>query len=225
MILTLDALLSPAQLAIIQTHLRDASWDAGSHTAGSLARTVKHNSQLPADSAALQHIRQQVADALQRHPVFLGAVLPRRVFPPRVNRHGVGDHYGPHYDNAVLQGPQGVRVRSDVSCTLFLNEPDTYDGGELQIADTFGEHRIKLPAGSAVLYPSSSLHQVLPVTQGERLACFFWIESMVRDDARRRLLHEFDLALTRLRSQHGDSADTTQLTGTYHNLLRMWAET
>ena len=149
------------------------------------------------------------------------------MFPPRLNRYG-GDsnYYGNHIDGAVRYLPDsGQRVRTDVSCTVFLADPASYDGGELCIADTYGEQAIKLPAGHMVLYPGTSLHQVKPVTRGHRLACFFWIESMVRSDEQRRLLYELDMNLLALRQQHGDGAETTALTGVYHNLLRMWADT
>ena len=147
------------------------------------------------------------------------------MFTPRINRYQGEGHYGMHYDNAILRRADGQQVRSDVSCTVFLNEPDEYEGGELVIHDTYGEQRVKLPAGSAVLYPGTSLHEVRPVTQGQRLACFFWIESMVRFDPQRALLHELDMAITSLREQHGETPETHTLTGTYHNLLRMWADT
>jgi len=148
------------------------------------------------------------------------------VFTPRINRYGgVTNHYGNHIDNAIRLLPSGQRVRTDVSCTVFLSDPGDYDGGELTVADTYGEQRVKLPAGHAVLYPGTSLHQVQPVTRGERLACFFWVESLVRSDEQRRLLYDMDLALLALRQQHGESPHTTALTGTYHNLLRMWADT
>ena len=151
----------------------------------------------------------------------------KRVFPPRLNRYG-GDsnYYGDHIDGAVRYMPDtGQRLRTDVACTLFLSEPESYDGGELCIADTFGEQAVKLPAGHMILYPGTSLHQVKPVTRGYRLACFFWIESMVRSDEQRRLLYELDMNLLTLRQQHGETDETTALTGVYHNLLRMWADT
>ena len=188
MLLTLDSVLDASQLSAIHQLLHDADWRDGSHSAGNMARSIKHNRQLASDSAASQRIRAIVLGALQQHPLFFSAALPHRIFPPRVNRHGPGEYYGPHYDNAVLRGPDGY-VRSDVSCTVFLNDPASYTGGELQIADTFGEQRIKLAAGSAVIYPSSSLHQVLPVTQGERIGCFFWLQSLVRSVEQRRLLY------------------------------------
>ena len=225
MLITIDSVLTPAQLQEIQALLQNAEWLSGSLTAGSTAQQVKNNHQLSPNSEASHTIRHIVLEALNHNATFFSAALPLRVFPPRINRHGVGEYYGAHYDNAILRHPQAGSVRSDVSCTVFLNNPEDYEGGELHIQDTFGEQRVKLRAGSAVLYPSSSLHPVLPVTKGQRLGCFFWMQSMVRSDAQRRLLYELDCALTALRQQHGESAETTQLTGTYHNLLRMWAET
>jgi PKHD-type hydroxylase len=153
-------------------------------------------------------------------------VLPKRVFTPRINRYsGRANHYGNHIDNAIRLLPGGHHVRTDVSCTVFLSDPDDYDGGKLTVTDTYGEHRVKLPAGHAVIYPGTSLHQVQPVTRGARLAAFLWVESMIRSDEQRRLLHELDMNLLQLRQRHGETDETTALTGTYHNLLRMWADT
>ena len=164
---------------------------------------------------------------LDRNPTFFSATLPRRVYPPRVNRYGGTENsFGNHVDNAIRFAPDArVRVRTNISCTLFLAEPDEYDGGELVIQDTGGSRSVKLKAGSAVFYPGTTLHQVTPVTRGYRLACFFWIESMVRSDEQRRLLFNLDNAIIRLRNQLGDNEDTISLTGTYHNLLRQWADT
>jgi PKHD-type hydroxylase len=164
---------------------------------------------------------------LDRHPNFFSATLPKRVFPPRVNRYG-GDtnSFGDHVDNSIRFSPDsGLRIRTDISCTLFLAEPDEYDGGELVIQDTGGSRSIKLAAGDAVIYPGTTLHRVTQVTRGFRLACFFWIESMVRADEQRRLLFDLDNTIIGMRDEHGDNPSTIALTGTYHNLLRMWAET
>jgi PKHD-type hydroxylase len=167
-----------------------------------------------------------VLGALDRSALFFSAALPLKVFTPRVNRYsGASNHYGAHIDNAVRVLPSGERVRTDVSCTVFLSDPADYDGGELTVHDTFGTQQLKLPAGHAVLYPGTSLHEVRPVTRGARVACFFWVQSLVRSDEQRRLLFDMDMALLRLRQQHGESAETTALTGTYHNLLRLWSET
>jgi len=227
MLLQLPDILTADEVRQAQALLADAPWSDGRAGAGDQARQVKNNEQLDHDCAAAQAIRALVLRALDRSPLFFSAALPKRVFPPRLNRYG-GDsnHYGNHIDGAVRYLPDsGQRVRTDVSCTIFLTEPDSYDGGELCIADTYGEQAIKLPAGHMVLYPGTSLHQVKPVTRGNRLACFFWIESMVRSDEQRRLLYELDMTLLALRQQHGDGAETTALTGVYHNLLRMWADT
>ena len=156
---------------------------------------------------------------------FFAATLPARVLPPRFNRYTGGGSYGFHVDGAVMKLAREEHLRSDVSCTLFLNQPDEYDGGELIISDTYGEHGVKLPAGDMIVYPSSSLHQVTPVTRGARIASFFWVQSLVRDDTRRRMLLEMDTALTRLRTSGAEAAAVLQLTGVYHNLLRQWAET
>jgi PKHD-type hydroxylase len=230
MLLTLPDILSADDLAQARRLLADAPWADGRDSAGPQARGVKHNQQLPLDSAAAQAIRDMVLSGLNRSALFFSAALPLRIFTPRVNRYGgPTNHYGHHIDNAIrlkdLGGGQTEYLRTDVSCTVFLNDPADYDGGELTVSDTYGSRGVKLPAGHAVLYPGTSLHQVTPVTRGERLACFFWVQSMVRSDEQRRLLFELDMNLLSLRQQHGETAETTALTGTYHNLLRMWAET
>lgn len=227
MLLHLPNILTADEVRRAQSLLLDAPWADGRAGAGDQARQVKNNEQLDHDCPQAQAIRAMVLGALDRSPLFFSAALPKRVFPPRLNRYG-GDtpYYGNHIDGAVRYLPgSGQRVRTDVSCTIFLAEPDSYDGGELCIADTYGEQSVKLPAGHMVLYPGTSLHQVKPVTRGYRLACFFWIESMVRSDEQRRLLYELDMNLLALRRAHGDGAETTALTGVYHNLLRMWADT
>jgi PKHD-type hydroxylase len=227
MLLHLPDILTPEEVQQAQTLLASAPWGDGRVGAGELARQVKNNEQLDHDCEAARAIRTMVLAALDRSPLLFSAALPKRVFPPRLNRYG-GDsnYYGDHVDGAVRYMPgTGQRVRTDVSCTLFLSDPDSYDGGELCIADTYGEQAVKLPAGHMVLYPGTSLHQVKPVTRGYRLACFFWMESMVRSDEQRRLLYELDMNLLALRQRHGDSAETTAMTGIYHNLLRMWADT
>ncbi len=227
MLLHLPNILTQQEVQQAQTLLASAPWGDGRKGAGELARQVKNNEQLDHDCEAARAIRTMVLAALDRSPLFFSAALPKRVFPPRLNRYG-GDsnYYGNHIDGAVRYMPETAqRVRTDVSCTLFLSEPESYDGGELCIADTYGEQSVKLPAGHIVLYPGTSLHQVKPVTRGYRLACFFWMESMVRSDEQRRLLYELDMNLLAMRKAHGDSAETTALTGVYHNLLRMWADT
>jgi len=189
---------------------------------------AKNNEQLPQDGADAKALQRIVLGGLNRHAVFFSAALPKRVFPPLFNRYGgASNSFGDHVDNAVrfIPGTQGERVRTDVSCTLFLADPGDYDGGELTIADTFGAQRIKLPAGDMVLYPGTSVHRVEPVTRGFRVASFFWIESMVRSDEQRRLLFDMDAHLMRLRSSVGETDPAViGLTGTYHNLLRLWAD-
>lgn len=226
MLLTLPDLLDANDLRIARQLLAGAPWADGKGSAGSQAAQVKKNAQLPHDCEASQEISAMVSRGLACSALFLSAALPRKIFTPRINRYaGAANHYGNHVDSAIRTLGSGQRVRTDVSCTVFLSNPEDYEGGELTIGDTYGEQRIKLPAGHAVLYPGTSLHQVTPVTRGERLACFFWVESLVRSDEQRRLLFDMDMALMHLRQAHGESAATTALTGTYHNLLRMWADT
>jgi PKHD-type hydroxylase len=216
------------ELLQARTILQRADWGDGRVTAGAQSALAKNNQQLAqgsADSRALQTI---VLAGLNRHPRFFSAALPKRVFPPLFNRYGgTTNAFGNHVDNAIRYAPGGgERVRTDLSCTLFLAEPDTYDGGELVVEDTYGAQRIKLAAGDLLLYPGTSVHRVEPVTRGWRLASFFWVESMVRSDEQRRLLFEMDQHLMALREKVGDSDPAViGLTGSYHNLLRMWADT
>lgn len=228
MLLQLPQILSQEDVRTMRARLADESlWIDGRTSAGPQAVGVKRNEQLSQDSTVSRELQAQVLAAVQRSPLFFSAALPRRFFNPLFNRYRPDfPTYGAHIDGAVLHSRRTQEwVRSDVSCTLFLSEPDEYDGGELTIHDTYGQQRVKLPAGHAVIYPSSSLHEVTPVTRGARIASFFWIESMVRSDEQRRLLHELDMNLLGLRQRHGETAETTALTGTYHNLLRMWAST
>lgn len=226
MLLHIPDILSPDEVRQARELLATAPWTDGRDSAGPQAAQVKNNEQLPHDCDAARVIRALVLRGLDRCPRFFSAALPRKVFTPRINRYtGSSNFYGAHIDNAIRATPEGQRVRTDISCTVFLSDPPDYDGGELCIADTYGEQAVKLPAGHMVLYPGTSLHEVRPVTRGQRLACFFWIESMVRSDEQRRLLYELDMNLLRLRQQHGETAETTALTGTYHNLLRMWSDT
>jgi PKHD-type hydroxylase len=189
--------------------------------------TQKNNQQLSQSSAAAQTLQALILGALQRDPLFFSAALPRKIYNPLFNRYGgESNFYGPHVDGAVLHSKSTQEwVRTDVSCTVFLTDPRDYDGGELQVQDTYGSRGVKLAAGDAVLYPSTSVHQVTPVTRGVRVASFFWIESMVRSDEQRRILFDLDMNLLKLRAQLGESEETTALTGVYHNLLRHWAST
>ena len=236
MLLRIPQALTPEELAQVRQLIITADWADGRITAGSQSGTVKNNLQLPEELPAAQQARHLVSVALARNPMFVTGALPKSVYPPLFNRYsGDANHFGNHIDNAVrTHAATGRHVRTDISCTLFLSEPESYDGGELVVHDTYGEQRIKFAAGDLVMYPGTSVHRVEPVTRGERLACFFWIESMVRTDAQRRLLYDMDMAITGLRQKdldkatngkpHTDSPEVVQLTGCYHNLLRMWAD-
>jgi PKHD-type hydroxylase len=227
MLLHVPEVLTPDELRQCRAILADAPWSDGRATAGAQSVAVKNNEQLPSRCEQAQALQAIVLRALERHPLFFSAALPKRIFPPMFNRYGgTANTYGPHVDMAVRHTAQsGVRVRTDVSCTLFFADPEEYDGGELAIADTYGSQRLKLPAGDMVLYPGTSVHGVEPVTRGYRLASFFWVESMVRSDEQRRLLFDLDMALMRLREREGETEEAVAITGTYHNLLRMWADT
>ncbi len=225
MIITIDPLLDAQELATAQSLLASAGWSDGRITAGAQAALAKNNQQLAEDDPGVAPLRRLVLQTLSRNATFFAAALPLKILPPFFNRYaGQTNTYGAHVDGAMRQAPDGSYVRTDLSATLFLSDPDRYDGGELLIEDTFGTHRIKLPAGSLVLYPSSAVHRVTPVTRGERLASFMFMQSMVRDEARRRLLYEMDMALLQLRETIGETEAVIQLTGTYHNLLRQWAD-
>jgi PKHD-type hydroxylase len=228
MLLHVPNILGPDQLQHMRAALDAADWTDGRETVGAQGAKVKRNQQLPDDSPLREELGQRVLAALERSPLYFAAALPLRTLPPRFNRYTGGGEYGFHIDGSVMAvdrpGQPRSQVRSDLSCTLFLCEPEEYDGGELIISDTYGEHEVKLPAGDLILYPSSSLHKVMPVTRGARLASFFWVQSMVRDDARRRLLLEMDTAIQKLTQTGADNPSVLQLTGVYHNLLRSWAE-
>ncbi|WP_457419974.1 Fe2+-dependent dioxygenase [Roseateles sp. P5_E7] len=227
MLLKIPQILDTAGVARARELLASAPWADGRATAGRQAAQVKNNEQLQTGSEQHRELQALVLQALEKHPLFFSATIPKRVLPPLFNRYaGASNAYGSHVDQAVRYLPGSAqRVRTDISCTLFLNEPTDYDGGELVIDTTFGEQRIKLAAGDLVVYPGTSVHRVEPVTRGERLASFFWIESMVRADEQRRLLYEMDMSLMQLRQAMGETPELVQLTGTYHNLLRMWADT
>ncbi|RRN80425.1 Fe2+-dependent dioxygenase [Pseudoxanthomonas sp. SGD-10] len=225
MLLHIPEVLTRDQVAGFRRKLEQADWTDGRETVGHLGAQVKRNEQLPEFSPLRRELGEAILTALAKHPLFFSAALPLKYLPPRFNRYVGGGTYGFHVDGAVMDLGQGEQLRSDVSCTLFLSDPEEYDGGELLVSDTYGEHEVKLPAGDLILYPSTSLHQVNPVTRGARLASFFWIQSMVRDDGRRRLLFELDSSIQALRRSGADQAAVLQLTGVYHNLLRQWAET
>jgi len=228
MLLHLQDVLTAEELRSARDVLAGAAWADGRATSGAQSAQVKNNEQLPQDGAQTRLLQKVVMTALNRHHVFFSAALPKRVLPPMFNRYaGTTNTFGDHIDNAVrfIPGGQGERVRTDISCTLFLSGPDEYDGGELMVEDTFGAQAVKLPAGDMVIYPGTSVHRVEPVTRGARLASFFWVESMVRSDEQRRLLFDMDRHLMRLRESAGETDPSViGLTGTYHNLLRLWAD-
>jgi len=228
MLLHLQDVLTADELRSARAVLAKALWVDGRTTSGAQSAQVKNNEQLPLDSTPARQLQKLVMAALNRHSVFFSAALPKRVLPPMFNRYaGSTNTFGNHIDNAVrfIPGGQGERVRTDISCTLFLSGPDEYDGGELMVEDTFGAQAVKLPAGDMVIYPGTSVHRVEPVTRGARLASFFWVESMVRSDEQRRLLFDMDRHLMRLRESAGETDPSViGLTGTYHNLLRLWAD-
>lgn len=226
MMLQVPQVLSGGSLEKVRTILEQAHWVDGKVTAGSQSERVKNNRQLAEDSDAAKQGRAIVLDALGRNGLFFTAALPKKIFPPLFSRYdGATNSFGSHIDNAVrtLRGTN-LHVRTDISCTLFLSDPKEYDGGELVVEDTFGMHAVKPSAGDLILYPSSSVHRVEPVTRGSRIASFFWIESMVRQDEQRRLLFDLDMAILSLRQAQGDTDAVVKLTGCYHNLMRMWAE-
>jgi PKHD-type hydroxylase len=228
MLLHVKQVLNADELREARAILARAPWADGRVTAGVQSAQLKNNEQLPQDGTETQALQRIVLGGLNRHAVFFSAALPKRVFPPLFNRYGgASNSFGNHVDNAVrfIPGTQGERVRTDVSCTLFFADPEDYDGGELVVEDTFGPQRVKLPAGDMVLYPGTSVHRVEPVTRGHRVASFFWLESMVRSDEQRRLLFDMDSHLMRLRTSVGETDPAViGLTGTYHNLLRLWAD-
>ena len=225
MLLQVPNVLTAEQVAHARQLLVDSTWIDGRVTAGPQSARTKHNLQLPDDSRQARELGEMILAALQRSPLFMSAALPLKVFPPLFNRYAGGHSFGSHVDNAIRQVPGTPhRVRTDLSATLFLIDPDDYDGGELVVEDTYGVHSVKLPAGHMVLYPSTSLHHVTPVTRGARVSSFFWIQSLIRDDGKRTLLFDMDTAIQRLAHTVPDHPSTVQLTGVYHNLLRQWAE-
>ena len=225
MLLHVQNVLTRDQVAKAREVLAAASWVDGKVTAGHQSSRAKQNLQLPEDSPQARELGEMVLGALQRSPLFMSAALPLKVFPPLFNQYAGGHSFGSHVDNSIRQVPGTPhRVRTDLSATLFLVDPDDYEGGELIVEDTYGAHSVKLPAGHLVLYPSTSLHHVKPVTDGARIASIFWIQSLIRDDGRRTLLFDMDTAIQRLAADVPDHPSTVQLTGVYHNLLRQWAE-
>jgi PKHD-type hydroxylase len=226
MMIAIPDLLDAETVARLRAIIDAAEWVDGNVTSGSQSALAKRNEQLPEGSDAHRQAGAIILDALGKSPLFFAAALPLKVFPPLFNRYGEGQTFGTHVDNAIrIQRGTEFRIRSDLSMTVFLEDPAEYDGGELVVEDHFGVQRVKLPAGHAVLYPSSSLHHVTPVTRGRRVASFFWMQSMVRDDNARRLLFDLDRSVQRLTGQlGGDDRSVIELTGVYHNLLRRWAD-
>jgi PKHD-type hydroxylase len=225
LLLQIPDVLTREQVARARQLLASAAWIDGRVTAGPQSARVKDNGQLAESDPVARELGAMVLTGLGRNPLFLSAALPLKVFPPLFNRYTGGQSFGNHVDNAVRQvSDTGVRLRTDLSATLFLSEPEDYDGGELLIEDTYGVHSVKLQAGHLVLYPSSSLHNVQPVTRGARIASFFWVQSMIREDAERTLLFDLDTAIQRLTLDMPDHPSAVQLTSVYHNLLRRWAD-
>jgi PKHD-type hydroxylase len=225
MLLPIPDVLTTEQLTQARQILDRAAWIDGKVTAGHQSARAKDNMQLPEDSAAARQLGDMILAALGQNPLFITAALPLRVFPPLFNRYQGGQSFGTHVDNAIRQVTGTPhRIRTDLSATLFFSGPDEYDGGELIVEDTYGTHSVKLPAGHLILYPSTSLHHVRAVTRGARIASFFWIQSMVRDDGDRSLLFDLDMAIQRINRDISDHPSTVQLTGVYHNLMRRWAD-
>lgn len=225
MLLQIPNVLTADELAHCKQTLEQAEWVDGRVTAGRQSALAKNNMQLPENQPVARQLSDSILVALERSPLFMSAALPLKVFPPLFNRYEGGQSFGNHVDNAIRQVTGTPhRVRTDLAATLFLNPPAEYDGGELVVEDTFGVHQVKLPAGNLILYPASSLHHVRPVTRGSRLASFFWIQSMVRDDGQRTLLFDLDTAIQRLNEDTPNHPAEVQLTAVYHNLLRRWAD-
>jgi len=230
MLVQIPKVLTAEQLRAARDRLAGAgnAWVDGRATAGHQGAQVKHNLQIAEDTPIAQELGAIILAALERNPLFISAALPNQIYPPMFNRYDGASqmHFGSHVDGAVRLRPgTGVKLRTDISATLFISPPDEYDGGELLIEDTYGVQKVKLRAGDMVLYPGTSLHQVTPVTRGARIASFFWIESMIRDDAQRALLFDLDMSIVRLTQDAPGHASLVALTGCYHNLLRMWADT
>ena len=224
MLIAIPDVLTAAQVADARKVLDAAEWVDGRVTAGHQGAHVKNNLQLPPASPAGRQVGEVINGALRINKVFMSAALPLHVLPPTFNRYEGGQTFGTHIDNAIRVLPNGQRIRTDLSCTLFLTSPEDYDGGELVIEDTYRTKSVKLPAGHLIVYPSSSLHHVTPVTRGIRVSSFFWLQSMIRDNAHRALLYDMDVAIQRLGVENPTHPSVISLTGIYHNLLREWAE-
>jgi len=226
MLVCIPDVLSKAEVAEFRAAMDCAGWEDGRSTAGAQSAMVKRNEQLPPDGALSRSLGERVIKAITANPLFISAAIPLRIFPPLFNRYGVGQHFGLHVDNSVRGDPlTGLRIRTDLSVTLFLSEPDEYDGGELLVEDHYGAQRVKLPAGHLVLYPATSLHAVTAISRGLRVASFFWLQSMIRQDNARRMVFELDTAIQGLvgRLDRNDP-EIVKLSGLYHNMIRHWAE-
>ena len=225
MMIHVPNVLSAEQVARCRDVMEKAAWVDGRVTAGHQSAKVKNNLQLPETAPEARELGGMVIEALARSNLFMSAVLPKQVFPPLFNRYDAGMTFGAHVDNAIRGGANsGMRIRTDVSSTLFISGPEDYDGGELVVDDTYGSHSVKLPAGDMIVYPSTSLHHVTPITRGSRIASFFWTQSMIRDESKRSLLFDLDMAIIKLGRDHPQHASVVELTAIYHNLLRQWAE-
>jgi len=227
MVIAIPDVLDPRRVAAIRTALSDAgdAWVDGRVTAGHQGAHIKRNLQIDESSEVARTQGDVVVAALERNPLFISAALPHRVYPPMFNRYEHGMQFGTHVDGAVRLVPgSGAKLRTDLSATLFLTEPSDYDGGELVIDDTHGTHTVKLPAGHMIVYPADSRHRITPITRGSRIGCFFWVQSLVRDDAQRRMLFDLDTAIQQLTATGADESARVRLVGCYHNLLRMWAD-
>ena len=224
MMIRIPNVLTPEQIARCREVIEKAAWVDGRVTTGHQSAKVKNNLQLPENSPEARELAGMVITALARNNLFISAVLPKQVSTPQFNRYDAGMTFGAHVDNAI-RGAANARIRTDVSSTLFISPPEDYDGGELVVDDTYGKHSVKLPAGDLIVYPSTSLHHVTPITRGSRMASFFWTQSMIRDESRRSLLFDLDKAIIKLGRDHPDHASVVELTSVYHNLLRQWAET
>jgi PKHD-type hydroxylase len=226
MMVHIPGVLAADQVARCRDVMLKAEWVDGNVTAGHQSRKVKHNLQLPEESDVARELGDMVLKALYRSPLFMSAVLPQQVFPPLFNRYDAGMVFGSHVDNAIRSHPQQpVRIRTDVSATLFISAPDDYDGGDLVVEDTYGSHSVRLPAGDLIVYPATSLHHVAPITRGARIASFFWTQSLVREVSQRALLFDLDMSIVQLTRDHPEHPALVSLTACYHNLLRQWAQT
>lgn len=224
MLIHIPEILTKAEVSDFRLRLQNTEWIDGKATVGVQGAQVKRNRQLAVDNPVARELGEIILKKLYANPMFMSAALPLRIVPPLFNAYAGGEHYGFHVDGAIRILPNSnLSLRTDVSSTLFLSEPDEYQGGELIVQDTYGSHEVKLPAGDLILYPSTSLHQVAPVTEGERVCSFFWTQSMVRDDWQRNMLYELDCNIQSLRQKVGDTEELLGLTGHYHNLLRQWS--